>query len=109
MNLIDPPGWNSLPKSERDRICNGCGPGRWGSWIVPDKFRLIGVDFSPACDRHDFCYIVGIGKKKADNLFFRNMSIIADEAFFLFRPIAHRLAFLYYLAVKHCGAGFYRH
>jgi hypothetical protein len=34
---------------------NGCGSG-WNERLIPDQLRGIGVNFSPACARHDDCY-----------------------------------------------------
>lgn len=106
--LSAPDGYWKLSDYDRNIICNGCGPGKWGSLIVPDKFLLIGVDFKPACNIHDYCYYSCVPKKKADNIFLENMTAIADEAWWGFRCIAQRFAFIYYLAVKYCGAGAYR-
>jgi hypothetical protein len=108
MKLNAPKGYWLLTENEKNCMCNGCGPGKWGSLIVPDKLWIIGVDFGPACDIHDYCYQTWMPKKKADNLFLENMSIIADGAFWGVRWLAHRFAFIYYLAVKIGGAGAYR-
>ena len=85
-------------------ISNGCGPKGWG-WLVPDRFRLIGLNFTPACDIHDVCYHIGIPKKEADNIFLDNLTIIARKSHT--GPLGEWLAMMYYLAVKNGGKGAY--
>lgn len=104
--LVAPGTYWDLTNEQLSDISNGCGPKGWG-WLVPDKFRIMGIDFSPACDIHDFCYTVGIPKKVSDNLFLENTTVLSKIAHFGFKHIAERLAFLYYLAVKNGGAGAY--
>jgi hypothetical protein len=106
MKLINPPGYESLTDAQIADVSNGCGPKGWGQW-VPDRFRLIGINFKPACDRHDFDYEIGTPKKEADNRFLDNMTIIANEAPWPCKQVAHVLAFSYYLAVKNGGKGAY--
>lgn len=98
--------WKLTPAQLSD-ISNGCGPKGFG-WLVPDRFRLIGVNFTPACDIHDFCYHLGIPKEEADRMFLSNLLTIAEkEAVFGFKILASHFAFIYYLAVKNGGAGSY--
>jgi hypothetical protein len=102
--LKSPEEFYELSEGQISDISNGCGPKGWG-FIVPDRFRLLGIDFAPACDRHDFCYHIGMPKKDADNLFLENMLTIASKAWL--PQVAERFAFIYYLAVKNGGAGAY--
>ena len=37
------------------QVTNGCGAG-WNRYLVPDKLKIIGCNFRPACDAHDVCY-----------------------------------------------------
>ncbi len=106
MKLKAPDEYYNLTPDQKADICNGCGPSGYG-FLVPDKFRLIGIDFNPACQIHDFCYHIGMPKKEADNLFLENMLTIAETAHFGFKQTANRMAFIYYLAVKNGGAGAY--
>lgn len=105
--LIAPAEFWNLSPSQLNDISNGCGPKGWG-WIVPNRFSLIGVNFKPACDIHDFCYQTGVDKEVADKMFLENMLTIAErEAHFGCRILANHMAFIYYLAVKNGGAGAY--
>ena len=101
------PKWfETLSQRDIDCIANGCGP-KGFDYLVPDKFRLIGCDFSPSCEIHDVLYYFCESKKIADNLFLENNLTIASRCFIPFRPLAEWFAFLYYLAVKNCGDAAY--
>jgi hypothetical protein len=104
--LIAPAEFWNLTQEQLADICNGCGPKGWG-WIVPDRFRLIGVSFRLACDIHDYCYYSGVSKDIADKMFLENMLTLSQSAYFGCKPIAEHFAFIYYLAVKNGGAGAY--
>lgn len=104
--LIAPELYWQLSDEQRRDISNGCGPQGWG-WLVPDRFRLLGINFAPACDPHDYMYHVGADKKLADNVFLENCMACAERAFFGCKVIARWLAFQYFLKVKNNGAGAY--
>ena len=40
-----------------EKIVNGCGPG-WKELylLAPNKIKLLGIDFTSACNLHDICY-----------------------------------------------------
>lgn len=105
--LEAPPSYWNLTPSQKDELCNGCGPGEWGSRIVPDNWWFLGVNFAEACNIHDWNYRIGVPKELADKMFLHNMLTLADEAFWGCKWIASRIAFMYFLAVKHGGAGAY--
>ena len=42
-------GWSAAQET------NGCGTG-WNRYLIPDKLKIIGCNFRPACDAHDVCY-----------------------------------------------------
>lgn len=111
LQIIDklgaPSAYWRMSELEKVCVCNGCGPGKLGSKFVPDRLHWIGVDFTEACNIHDFCYYTQMPKKEADNLFLDNMSVEADNAYWGCRWIAHRCAFIYYLAVKWGGQAAY--
>lgn len=101
-----PKSFFELTKSQLAEISNGCGPAGWGL-AVPDKFRIAGVDFTPACDPHDYMYHMGYPKNVADLVFEENTSYCATKARCGFRTWAQWAAYMYYLAVKNGGAGAY--
>jgi kynurenine formamidase len=105
--LKAPAAFFALTPSQIADISNGCGPKGWG-WVVPNHFRLIGVDFQPACDIHDYMYGAGYEKQEADNLFLENMMSIVKHTWFPARLVAEHFAFIYYLAVKHGGGSAYK-
>ncbi len=47
------------------QVVGGCGPGKWGDRIVPDS--ILGVDIGPACDIHDYCYLIGETEEERTN------------------------------------------
>jgi hypothetical protein len=77
--------------------------------LVPNKLWWIGVDFYIACVIHDICYWMGIDKADADRMFLGNLQlIVAEQAWEIVKPVAYHYAFIYYLAVKNGGAGYYQ-
>lgn len=66
MKLLADPEYFALTPEEKACICNGCGPSGddWKSKLIPDK--LLGVDFTEACNNHDFDYSRGLNKLQAD-------------------------------------------
>lgn len=105
--FVAPSEFWSLTQEQIDDISNGCGPKKFG-WIVPDRFRLIGVNFTPSCDIHDYCYQAGYPKQLSDNLFLENNLYCASKCYWGFSWLAEFYAFGYYLAVKNGGGAFYR-
>ena len=95
--------WEDLTDADRALICNGCG-GK-GSWIRPPAFR-----FEASCNHHDFGYWLGgdeDDRRTCDARFFGAM--VSDAALLPWwrRPAHVVLAYVYFLAVRRCGAGFF--
>jgi hypothetical protein len=86
-------------------IHGGCGPGKWGDYVIPD--RLLGLDVSMACKIHDRMYEFAenqYDKLKADSYFLSNLVfIIIDGSNWLTRIPRLWLAWRYFLAVLLCG------
>jgi hypothetical protein len=106
--LVAPEHYWHLHPETKEKFCNGCGPqGGIGlrilSYCIPDSFFTL--DISEACNIHDYCYIIGMDKKEADNLFLDNMTRLIDKRGGCFRGVRHVLAFHYWLAVKNLGKG----
>jgi hypothetical protein len=52
---------------------------------------------------------MGVDKADADRMFLGNLQlIVAEQAWEIVKPVAYHYAFIYYLAVKNGGAGFYQ-
>lgn len=102
--LIIPPKLKGYTDSQIEGMSNGCGPQGYG-WMVPDRFRLIGLNFTPACDIHDVCYQVRMPKEDADKIFEKNLTIIARRSHT--GPLGEWLAYIYYSAVRYGGSGAY--
>jgi hypothetical protein len=101
--LIAPLSYWALSECQKNDICNGCGPqgnffNRLLSWGIPDN--LFGLNIAEACNIHDFCWHIGLGKKLSDNLFMDNMSILINNVGGPLEGLRHILAFHYWLAVK---------
>ena len=61
------------------KVSQGCGPGKYGDWIVPDN--PAGYPFLPACNDHDKCYAGEFGcvtKKYCDKKFLKDMEKICE-------------------------------
>jgi hypothetical protein len=102
-HLIAPLDYWKLTEYQKKDLCNGCGPqgnffNRLLSWGIPDN--LFGLDIAEACNIHDFCWHIDLGKKISDNLFLDNMSNLIDNVGGPLKGIRHVLAFHYWLAVK---------
>jgi hypothetical protein len=54
-----------------DQVLRPCGPGYLGNILIPQGF--IGVDFRPACRRHDNCYGSNCPRKACDDRFLNDM------------------------------------
>ncbi len=66
--------YSNLTESERDFLVNGCGPGKFGTFV--DKFFPAWVSFD-ACGDHDIGYGIGCSKedrKIVDSIFLKKMN-----------------------------------
>jgi len=101
--------WNTS-RVARAEICNGCGPGKLGDFLVPDT--LWGLCVTPACNIHDWMYAMGEtieDKKVADRTFLNNLLRIVDAntRFWPLRKLRRLRAYTYYRAVKYGGGPAY--
>jgi hypothetical protein len=102
--------WAATP-AERDRKCNGCGPGggsllsRALNWLIPDA--LLGLPIKAACQIHDWMYAEGetvADKEEADRVFLNNMlRLIEAESSWLLKRHRRSLALEYYSQVHDFG------
>jgi len=87
-------------------IIGGCGPGKWGNRLVPDS--ILGVDIGPACDIHDYTYLIGKTEEEKTNadieLFANGFRIIKQKSknrlMSFFRAV---ILTWYFLAVAYGG------
>ena len=101
MTLLYAPAeyWQLTPEQRKD-VTIGCGPGRFGSRLVPD--RLWGLSIKEACNIHDWMYHTGAAiedKDEADRVFLNNMLRLIDSAGGLWPVVALR---------RHAAAKYYR-
>lgn len=86
--------FKDLTDTEKEIVCNGCGPK--GIPVPIPQFR-----FRASCDHHDFNYWLGcnrLQRKKADLQFLREMMIDAGNSYW-----HKRWALSYYRAVRTWG------
>lgn len=103
--LQAPSSYYSVPREEILRVVNGCGPGKWKFDFVPDK--LLGNDFTEACNIHDWRYYIGgteSDRLVADLELFSNMVIICanDDACGL-NAAEVAVCLEYFMAVRRFG------
>jgi len=88
--------------TNKDEVCNGCGPKGLGGWLIPDT--LYGLSIEEACDIHDWMYKAGktiADKEEADRVFLNNMLRIIDaQSGLLLRWLRRQRAMHYYSAVR---------
>ena len=101
--LFAPQSFISASQEDIDEKTGGCGPGKLGDALVPD--RLLGESIHLACRIHDWMY--GEGKTKedkfwADLIFLVNMVILINDGEFL-DSLRLRLVMDYYKAVSFAG------
>ena len=106
MKLFAPKTYWTTPKEEIDRVTGGCGPGRFGDWLVPDT--IWGLSIKKACRIHDFSWYIAETleeKEASDRAFLNNMLrlIYAGAKWWILRKLRIRRAYKYYLAVKLLG------
>lgn len=71
--LLAPVEFWELSPEKKAEICNGCGAKAAAVDFVPDG--LLGANFTPACDIHDFMYWLGVDKREADRVFLHNLIV----------------------------------
>ena len=97
--------WRLKPEQIAE-VTNGCGPGRFGSLLVPDK--IFGVDIKEACSIHDWMFLVGEtieDKREADRVFLNNMLRLIDahNGSWFVNIFRRRKALAYHQAVADFG------
>lgn len=102
LKLFAPATYWEASSLEHLNFCNGCGPKGIG-FLIPNK--LFGIDFSLACNIHDWMYAEGKtieDKESADRVFLNNMVRLIDhsQACRAAKIINHYRAKRYYLIVK---------
>ena len=91
--------------TDQDKKDMGCGPGKWGDYLVPDT--MYGLNVKAACSIHDICY--SLGKTDEDKvisdvlLFMNTLAIIEGKSWPVIREIRCYRAMTYYLAVSEGG------
>ena len=103
----DPRFWEAT-KEEIDKVAQGCGPGWFGDYLVPDTVWG-GLSIERACRIHDFSYAQGIDKELADVIFLKNMEriIIACTRWNWLKRLRLSQAQLYYKVVSYAGDSAY--
>lgn len=98
MKLYAPTEYTKKTAEEIEKLTNGCGT---RLDFVPDKLFFI-VNIKPACQIHDFCYLIGEtfeDKAQADRIFLNNILRIIKAKVRFFKFPFQFLAAVYYLAV----------
>lgn len=106
VELYAPQSYIQAEPWQRELVINGCGPGGWLGWMVPET--MYGLDVSEACDVHDWMYVTGLtieDKERADRAFLNNLLRIIDAntSWWLLRRLRYRRARLYFEAVRDFG------
>ena len=112
VKLFAPPAYWDTPAEDVDKITGGCGPGRFGDWLVPDSLLFLSI--KKACRIHDFMYAIGEtidDKERSDRVFLNNMLrlIMAGAKFWLLRNPRMRMAYGFYEMVKRYGGPAFWH
>ena len=111
VKLISSDTWKLATKEDRDKYSGGCGPGKFGDWLVPDT--MWGLCVSEACNIHDWMYAYGVtanDRKEADDILLRNLYILIDNdsPTWLFRKLRRVRARTYYFWVRSFGWKHYK-
>lgn len=107
-DLYAPASFYEASQAERDAVCNGCGPGGIGGWLVPDS--IWGLRVTAACRIHDWMYHVGRDiedKRRADQTFLNNLvRLISRHGGMFVVPRLIRASFMFW-AVDRFGGPFF--
>lgn len=110
-NLIAPQSYLDATPKEKEEVCNGAGPRKFG-WLVPDTLYLLSITI--AANIHDWMYHKRWNKDKADRVFLMNMLRIIDAETTdtmilgrLLRCLRHKRALKYFEAVSQFGQNAY--
>ncbi|MFP4629420.1 MAG: hypothetical protein ACLFMQ_01720 [Desulfohalobiaceae bacterium] len=104
--LFAPDEYWASSEEDVDQVTGGCGPGKWGDYLVPDSF--MGLSIWACCRVHDFCYYIQHPKAMSDVFFLANMILlIHHKSGKLLRLPRMLLACKYFLAVYFGGSGAY--
>lgn len=106
LDLVAPDSFWEATKKEVDKHTGGCGPGKTGDYLVPDKILWMSIE--EACRIHDWEYYKGSSwedKKLADTNFLINMLEISYKrsANRFIRWLRDHLIFKYFIAVYYYG------
>lgn len=104
--LYAPEQYWRLPETVRLTVVNGCGPGGWLRFLVPDTNW--GLNITPVCDIHDYMYTIGQNhddKVAADRVMLNNHIrwIDANTKWDWLRRLRYNRAAFYYEKVRDFG------
>jgi len=99
----DPRFWKAT-KEEIDKVAQGCGPGKYADYLIPDT-TWFGLSIQRACRIHDFSYYLKIDKALADIQFLNNMRriIVSCTKWKWLMKLRLQQADLYYFMVSFAG------
>ena len=99
----DPRFWEAT-KEEIDKVAQGCGPGKYADYLVPDSVWF-GLSIKRACRIHDYSYFLNIDKDLADLNFLHNMEriILAYTRWNWLKRLRLHQANMYYKVVSYAG------
>ncbi len=95
--------YRDLTPGQVAALTNGCGP-KGGTLKAPDWL------FEASCRHHDFNYALGgdeFDRERADKQFYQAMRRDARRAFLAWRWWYYLMAWLYWRAVRRCGADYF--
>ena len=112
--LYAPKSFRESSLEELDKKCGGCGPGKWGDFLIPDCLLFLSV--LQACRIHDWMYgkidklNIDEEREEADIIFLINlMRIINNESVWFLKYLRRRRAITYYSATEDLGDVFFKH
>ena len=97
-------GYWQATKEDIDNVAQGCGPGWFGDYLVPDTVWG-GLSIERACRIHDWMYAQKIDKEIADTVFLENMEriIVGCTRWNWLKRLRLNQANLYYKVVSYAG------